>query len=475
MTLRVSTDEIVETDTSGVLGVHPSWARVRLREVATVQNGFAFKSGSFSKDRGLPLLRIRDVGANDPDTFIDDNVDPAYVVERGDIVVGMDGDFRAARWDGPPSALNQRVCRVIPTSPNFDSRFLFHTLQPYLDAVNRATSAITVKHLSSATVSDLPVPLPPLAEQERIVATIEEAFSKLDAGEAGLRTVRQLLKRMRDAVLAAAVTGHLVPQDPTDTPATKLLADVGAAAGVSESALPPGWAACPLGAVTVCQEYGLSLKAHAERAEGDVPILRMGNVRAGRVDARALKFVGRGDEGVESRMLRDGDLLFNRTNSKELVGKSSVYRSSPEDATFASYLIRVRTADGVEPEWCASVINSHLGRAYVEEVAVQQVGQANVNGTKLKQFPLLLPPREEQVRILAELARQVSFLDACEGAVEGGLARSAALRRSVLKAAFEGKLVRQDPSDEPASVLLERIRVERAAAPKADRRSRRTA
>ena len=85
--------------------------------------------------------------------------------------------------------------------------------------------------------------LPPLAEQERIVAAIEEAFSKLDAGEAGLRTVRQLLKRMRDAILAAAVTGRLVPQDPTDIPATKLLADLGiesieATAGAE---LPAGW------------------------------------------------------------------------------------------------------------------------------------------------------------------------------------------------------------------------------------------
>ena len=93
----------------------------------------------------------------------------------------------------------------------------------------------------------------------------------------------------------------------------------------------------------------------------------------------------------------------------------------------------------------------------------------------MKSFPVPLPPTEEQRRIVAEVERQFSFIEACERAIDVGLARSAGLRRSVLKAAFEGKLVPQDPSDEPASVLLERIRAERAAAPKAARHSRRTA
>jgi len=84
-----------------------------------------------------------------------------------------------------------------------------------------------------------------------------------------------------------------------------------------------------------------------------------------------------------------------------------------------------------------------------------------VNGTKLSRFPLPLPPREEQLRIVAEVERQFSFIDACERAVDAGLVRAGALRRSILKAAFEGKLVAQDPADEPASVLLERIRAER--------------
>lgn len=476
MTLRVSTDEIVETDTSGVLGVHPSWARVRLREVATVQNGFAFKSGSFSKDRGLPLLRIRDVGANDPDTFIDDDVDPSYVVERGDIVVGMDGDFRAARWDGPPSALNQRVCRVIPTSPNFDSRFLFHTLQPYLDAVNRATSAITVKHLSSATVSDLPVPLPPLAEQERIVVAIEEAFSKLEAGEAGLRTVRKLIKRMRDAVLAAAVTGRLVPQDPTDTPAAKLLADLGVQALDSPGLgmLPESWSWASMGNVTAIGG-GIQKQPKRTPIRNPTPFLRVANVGRGTLDLDDVHMIEVFDGELDRYGLERGDLLVVEGNgSPDQIGRSAMWLGSIDPCVHQNHLIRVRPSNVLLPEFLELYWNSPAASRRVQAVASSTSGLHTLSTEKLKVLPVAIPPPEEQARIVSEVDRQVSFLDACEQGIDGCLACAAALRRSVLKAAFEGKLVPQDPSDEPASVLLGRIRAERATAPRLAR-SKRTA
>lgn len=469
MTLRVSADEIVAADRSGVLGVHPSWERVRLGEVARVQNGFAFKSALFSKDAGMPLLRIRDVGSNDPDTFIDGTVDPDYVVRRGDIVIGMDGDFRAARWEGADAALNQRVCRVIPNSAQYDSRFLFHTLQPYLDAVNRATSAITVKHLSSTTVADLPLPLPPLAEQERIAAAIEEAFSKLDAGEAGLRTVRQLLTRMRDAVLAAAVTGRLVPQDPTDTPAAKLLADLGAPPLQDETleAVPVGWVWAALDSLNdparpIC--YGI-LMPGPDSPDG-IPYVKVRDVQGGRVLVDQLHRTSPELEAKYARSrIRPGDLLvtirgtFGRT---ALVPDGLLAANITQDTARVSLL-------AVEARYVALFIDSPLGQRSLAALS-RGVAVKGVNIRDLRLLPVPVPPAEEQRRIVAEVERQFSDLEACERAVDAGLERAAALRRSVLNAAFEGRLVPQDPSDEPASVLLERIRADRAANPKAKKR-----
>lgn len=351
---------------------------------------------------------------------------------------------------------------------HIDPRFLEYLLlsPDRVDAIDQLKTGISESglNLTHSRFRSLVLPVAPRAEQERIVAAIEEAFSKLDAGEAGLRSVRQLLKRMREAILAAAVTGRLVPQDPADTSVAELLGDLGIEPTQrTEDQLPTGWAWCELGAITVLQEYGLSLKAHEVPYEGDVPMLRMGNLQGGVVVPSPLKYLRSDAEGVQQHLLSDGDVLFNRTNSAELVGKAAVYRGVPSPATFASYLIRFGCAPGVLPSWCSAVINSRIGRAYIDSVAVQQVGQANVNGTKLKRFPIPLPPTGEQMRIMAEVERQLSFVEACERAVDAGLARSVALRRSVLKAAFEGRLVPQDPSDEPASLLSERIRAERAA------------
>jgi type I restriction enzyme S subunit len=466
MTLRVSTDEVVASDSSGALAIHPTWTRVRLGDVADVQNGFPFKSGRFSRERGVPLLRIRDVGGGSPDTFFDGEVDSAFVVRRGDIVIGMDGDFRAALWRGPDAALNQRVCRIFPATESYDNRFLYLALQPYLDAVNRVTSAITVKHLSSATVLDLPLPLPPLAEQKRIVAAAEEAFSKLDAGEAGLRTVRQLLKRMRDAILAAAVTGRLVPQDSVDIPAAKLLADLGVEPTLEAfEDLPATWTTVRLGDLLA---EPLANGRSVRSRPGGFPVLRLTCLKGGRIDLAERKEGEWGASDAASVLVRKGDFFVSRGNgSLDLVGRGGLLTDEPDLVAYPDTLIRVRVPEEVlHPALLALLWNARVVRDQLEPKARTTAGIYKVNQSMLAEIRLPLPPPEEQVRIVTEVERQMFFLEVCEHAVDAGLKRSATLCRSVLKAAFQGRLVPQDPTDEPASELLDRIRAERAAAPK---------
>lgn len=113
----------------------------------------------------MPLLRIRDVGRSQTEASYLGEFDPAYLVEPGSLVVGMDGDFRVARWTGPPALLNQRVCKTsVRDESLYDTGFLFYALPGYVDVINARTSSVTVKHLSSRTVLDIPLPLPPLAE-----------------------------------------------------------------------------------------------------------------------------------------------------------------------------------------------------------------------------------------------------------------------------------------------------------------------
>jgi type I restriction enzyme S subunit len=319
--------------------------------------------------------------------------------------------------------------------------------------------------------------IPPLAEQERIVTAIEEAFSKLGAGEAGLRTVRQLLKRMRDAILTAAVTGRLVPQDPTDTPAAKLLADLGVEAaepdGVPE--LPPSWAWTELGVIAeVVGGVTKDSKRQSDASFVEVPYLRVANVQRGFLDLETITTIRVAPEKAAQLELQRGDVLFNEGGDRDKLGRGWVWEGQIASCIHQNHVFRARLSGGVEPK-LVSIWGNTFGRGWFEDRGKQTTNLASLNLKTLKAFPVPIAPVEEQSRILAEVERQMSFLDACERAVDVGLARAAGLRRSVLKAAFEGRLVPQDPSDEPATVLLERIRAERSMRPAAKRRARQTA
>ena len=342
----------------------------------------------------------------------------------------------------------------------------------------------------AAWLSEASIPLPPLAEQGRIVVEIETQFTRLDASVAALRRARANLKRYRASVLKAACEGRLVPTEvelarsegrsyePAGVLLERILAERPARWESQEKRrgkykepsapdtsalpeLPEGWVWATVAQLSSRVQYGTSNKAGSDTS--GVPVLRMGNIQAGSFDFSDLKYLPSHDTEAEKTLLANGDLLFNRTNSAELVGKSAVYREGHPLACFASYLIRVSFGEGCLPDYVCTFINSQHGRAYIGQVRSQQVGQANVNGTKLAAMPIPLPPLAEQGRIVAEVERRLSVIQQAEATVEASLARAARLRQSILKQAFSGKLVPQDPGDEPASVLLDRIRVEREA------------
>src|SRR6266487_450840 len=155
-------EALLASSDNPLLSSHSSWERVPLGLIASVQNGGPFKSSLFSTDRGLPLIRIRDLQHTSTACLYDGPYDPAFLVQPGDLLVGMDGDFRVARWTGRPGLLNQRVCRIVVRSEYYDARLLELALQGYVDAIHKSTSSQTVTHLSSRTIEAIPLPLPPL-------------------------------------------------------------------------------------------------------------------------------------------------------------------------------------------------------------------------------------------------------------------------------------------------------------------------
>ncbi|MES2432999.1 MAG: restriction endonuclease subunit S [Pseudomonadota bacterium] len=146
-----------------------------LGDNAEILSGFAFKSENFNSDKqGMPLIRIRDVVPGETSTYYDGSYEDRFVVHRGEILIGMDGDFNRARWKGRPALLNQRVCKIKAHSQLHDG-YLFHLLPEILQVINDRTAFVTVKHLSAKDLREVEIPLPPIDEQKRIAAILDQA------------------------------------------------------------------------------------------------------------------------------------------------------------------------------------------------------------------------------------------------------------------------------------------------------------
>lgn len=312
---------------------------------------------------------------------------------------------------------------VLRVKPSTEPTLLEHYLNQF-DYRGFANGTTRLK-LTQAAMRRIPVVLPELEEQRRIVAILEGHLSDLDDAAVGLRGAGAKSIAMVAAARRAAVERAVEVGEPST-----------------------------VGQRAILVEYGTSHKAHGDPDEGDIPVLRMGNVQDGRLEFATLKYLSPDAPGVRNLVLKRGDLLFNRTNSAELVGKSAVFEADIE-ATFASYLIRVRFNSSVRPEWANIVVNSPQGRAYITAIASQQVGQANVNGTKLKAFPLPVPSLTDQDEFIQSFREFESAAERLRAQTSRSLARTASLRRAVLEAAFSGRLTGHGPDTDVIRELAE--------------------
>jgi type I restriction enzyme S subunit len=435
--LTASVDDLVARNENGLLGKHPTWARVRLGDVATVQNGFAFESRYFNTEgRGVPLLRIRDVVRGSTETWYEGPYDEAYVVQRDDLVTGMDGDFNHALWRGPPALLNQRVCRLSFSSVLLRKRFAFRALGGYLEAINEATSSVTVRHLSSRTVAELPLPLPPAEEQDRIVSALESEFEQIDTGTAGLEGALRGLQQLRLASLGG-VFAKDHPRVRVDEVGTVFV-------GFTPSRKDPTlW-------------------------DGDVPWVSSGEVAFGRISATRETIADAALGNRDRRLHPPGTVLLAMYGEGKTRGQAAIL-DVPAATNQAVAAIRVDSTR-MTPEFLFYC----LMRKYNEVRATGRGGQQiNLNGELIRSIELPQPPMEEQRRLVAELEEWLAAASRLAADLTANLKAADALRRSIMNQAMTGTLVPQDASDEPASELLERVKVEKAQRESAHRRPRR--
>ena len=183
------------------------WEKKKLADVLKIQNGYAFDSKKFNSSRGMPLVRIRSLKLGvETETWFDGPYDEKYVVKAGDLLIGMDGEFGCFEWRGNPSLLNQRVCRLQEFSGALIPKFLYYGVNDYLKAIEDVTGFTTVKHLSSKQVLDIDFPVPPLPEQRRIVAILDEAFDGIATAKANAEKNLQNARALFESHLQSVFT-----------------------------------------------------------------------------------------------------------------------------------------------------------------------------------------------------------------------------------------------------------------------------
>ncbi|HEX8209292.1 MAG TPA: restriction endonuclease subunit S [Longimicrobium sp.] len=219
-----------------------------------------------------------------------------------------------------------------------------------------------------------------------------------------------------------------------------------------------GWKTVSLSEVASGFSYGSAAKS-AE--SGEVPVLRMGNIQDGHIDWSDLVYTSNPSE-INKYSLEPGDVLFNRTNSPELVGKTAVYHGERE-AIYAGYLIRVRCQGSVLPDFLSYSLNSSQGREYCQRVKSDGVSQSNINAKKLASYQFALPTLAEQHEITARVERLLNGVNELEARYKTVRLAVNQFVPALLALAYRGELVPQDPQDEPASRLLDRIKFARAA------------
>jgi len=391
---------------------------------------------------------------------------------------------RALIYDGsiPELTIDSHVTLVRPCS-------IVPAYLGYLVETMRVQHLVTDGHVGSTNQQELPrsfvedllVPLPPLAEQRRIVARIDTLYAEIAEGEAALAAARKGLDNFRRALLKAAVTGELTKDWRADNPVTetghhvltriaKHRASEGAQKARARRAtgtkpldnsalpeLPEGWAWASLGEIGEIVGGATVDKKRKPTDPVTVPYLRVANVQRGHVDLSKVKSITVERASAEKLRLIAGDLLLNEGGDRDKIGRGWVWDGTVPDMIHQNHVFRVRLHGDSSNPFFVSHYANEMGRRFFIEGGKQTTNLASISLSKVSMLPVPIPPPAEAAEILRRVSDALAAAADVLAVFDAEAADAARLKQSILKAAFEGRLVRQDSADEPASALLARL------------------
>ena len=399
----------------------------------------------------------------------------AKLFPEGTVLVAMYGaTIGRTAILGLDASTNQACAAIVPYNALVSQKYLFYYLQAQKEKFIALGKGGAQPNISQTVLKEYPIPLPPLPEQQRIVSAIESLFAKLDRARELLEEVQDAFEEQKATILARAFRGELTAgwreehkKDDYDLSEKMACANPklpGDSTSIFEDEsidiyfeIPNTWKWMRMRDCCEKFQYGTSEKSEAM---GKMPVLRMGNLQYGEIVWDDLVYSSNALE-IEKYRLKKNDILFNRTNSPELVGKTAIYKNEME-AIFAGYLIRVRANSNMDPNYINFYLNSIYAKKKCQIVKTDGVSQSNINAAKLGSFEIPVAPLAEQqeiIRILDDLLDQSS----AAAILCDQLEQIDQMKKTILAKAFRGELNTNDPAEESAEKLLRDVLQQRAA------------
>ena len=448
----------------------PGWAMTTVGVACSTQLGKMLSKKAKSGEGELPYLRNQNVqwGRIDLDDLLTMNFSDAervkFGLRPGDVLVCEGGVVgRAAVWRSERGVLFQKALHRLRCWDGVSPEWVAYAFQHMANSrqFGDYTSGSTIAHLPQEDIRRLPLALPPTDEQDRIVTELERRLSHVDAAERGLTSLIEKLAVVRSAIINSAMTGSLVAVGGGNATAD---AEEDSDPGDTAPRVPPHWRWSLLKDI-LREPMRNGRSAPTAPAGSGVRVYAITAVTRRDWGLHHTKWAEGDPAALADLFVKDGDVFVQRSNTPELVGTSALYRGPDAVSTFPDLLIRLRPSDEVAPEWLEAVLLWSSTRTYLRSVASGLSGSMpKIDQGKVGKVRVPIPPLDEQLAILAEMNRRLSLVDAAVRAVQNGLGKCTQVRKSVLAAAFTGQLSTQDAREEPACVLLDRIKGQRQAA-----------
>lgn len=458
-------------------GLPKSWDVTRLSEIAVVEMGQSPPSSSYNYvGEGLPFFQGKAEFGKTYPSVQKWTSNPLKIAEADDILLSVRAPVGPTNLATEKCSFGRGLASIRADKP-FNQKYLFYLFRNIEPWLSQQGTGSTFAGINSHIIRSIDIQVAPLKEQAKIVDKLDKLLAKIDTCQERLDRVRFILERFRRSVLAEATSGTLTQdwreEENNENDFGLNSFDFEDATCFGNYTFPSSWRVCRLEDIAEITSGITKSSKLQDPSFEEIPYLRVANVQRGYFDLTDVKTIRAPQQQIEDRLLESGDILFNEGGDIDKLGRGWVWSGEIERCIFQNHVFRARLNEAnFNPKFFSHYSNSR-GADYFLAFGKQTTNLASINKTILSALPVVVPPAEEQHEIVRRIEMLFAFADRIETRYQKAQTHIAHMIPTLLDKAFRGELVPQDPNDEPASVLLERIQEARVNASVQQKKPRR--